>query len=71
MAGCRAIVTHSTDTTALAVPVASRRALVAACVGNVVEWYDFAIFGALGVVPVPVFFPSEQGADLLLAAFAV
>jgi hypothetical protein len=61
---------RSIDTDALAVPVASRRALVAACVGNVVEWYDFAIFGALGVVLVPVF-PSEQGADLLLAAFAV
>ena len=49
--------TDITDTTALAMPVASRRALVAACVGNVVEWYDFAIFGALGVVLVQVFFP--------------
>ena len=63
--------TDITDTTAVAMPVASRRALVAACVGNVVEWYDFAIFGALGVVLVQVFFPSEEGADLLLAAFAV
>jgi MFS transporter, MHS family, proline/betaine transporter len=36
-----------------------------------VEWYDFAIFGALGIVLVPVFFPSEDGSSVLLAAFAV
>jgi hypothetical protein len=24
-----------------------RRALVAGCVGNLVEWYDFALYGAL------------------------
>jgi MHS family proline/betaine transporter-like MFS transporter len=36
-----------------------------------VEWYDFAIFGALGVVLVPAFFPSGDGASTLLAAFAV
>ncbi len=67
------MVTRSIDAGdgALAGSPASRRALLAACVGNVVEWYDFAIFGALGIVLVPVFFPSEQGADLLLAAFAV
>ena len=56
---------------AAAPSASSRRALMAACVGNVVEWYDFAIFGALGIVLVPVFFPSEAGVDLLLAAFAV
>ena len=71
LAASPAVVTRSIDTSALTGPVSSRRALVAACVGNVVEWYDFAIFGALGVVLVEVFFPSEQGADLLLAAFAV
>jgi MFS transporter, MHS family, proline/betaine transporter len=65
------MVTGSIDTGEHATSAASRRALLAACVGNVVEWYDFAIFGALGVVLVPVFFPSEEGADLLLAAFAV
>jgi hypothetical protein len=25
---------------------ARRRALVAGCIGNLVEWYDFAIYGA-------------------------
>ena len=53
------------------VPVSSRQALRAACVGNAVEWYDFAIFGALGVVITPVFFPAEDSTSVLLAAFAV
>ena len=33
------------------------------------EWYDFAIYGALGTVIVPVFFQTDG--DLLLAAFAL
>jgi len=40
-------------------------------VGNAVEWYDFAIYGALGVVITPVFFPAQDSANVLLAAFAV
>ncbi len=33
------------------------------------EWYDFAIYGALGTVMVPVFFPTDD--HLLLSAFAL
>src|SRR3954468_2419335 len=47
------------------------RALRAACAGNAIEWYDFALFGALAVVLTPIFFPSEAGSSLLLAGFAV
>jgi MFS transporter, MHS family, proline/betaine transporter len=48
-----------------------RRALVAACVGNAVEWYDFALYGAFATILAVTFFPSEdRGADLL-ATFAV
>jgi MHS family proline/betaine transporter-like MFS transporter len=36
-----------------------------------VEWYDFAIFGALASVTVPVFFPAAHGSAVLLAAFGV
>lgn len=39
--------------------------------GNAVEWYDFAIYGALGVLVTSVFFPLRDDATLLLAAFAV
>ena len=44
---------------------------MAACVGNAVEWYDFAIYGALGVLVTRVFFDSQDTATLLLAVFAV
>ncbi len=47
----------------------TRRALFAACLGNAVEWYDFAIYGALGTVIVPIFFPTDD--EILLAAFAL
>ncbi|WP_322919140.1 MFS transporter [Nocardioides renjunii] len=52
-------------------PGASRRALRAACIGNTVEWYDFAVFGSLAIVITPVFFPAEDSTSVLLAAFAV
>ena len=49
---------------------ASRRAIVAACVGNAAEWYDFAIYGSLATVIGLVFFPTQDLAIALSAAFA-
>jgi MHS family proline/betaine transporter-like MFS transporter len=34
-----------------------------------VEWYDFAIYGALGTVMIPLFFPHSE--QVLLSAFAL
>jgi MHS family proline/betaine transporter-like MFS transporter len=34
-----------------------------------VEWYDFAIYGALGIVIIPTFFPLDE--QILLSAFAL
>jgi MHS family proline/betaine transporter-like MFS transporter len=48
-----------------------RRALVAAGIGNVVEWYDFALFGALATVLARTYFPGEDRDAGLLATFAV
>ncbi|MDP9207831.1 MAG: MFS transporter, partial [Actinomycetota bacterium] len=48
-----------------------RRALVAGCVGNLVEWYDFALYGAFATVLAAAFFPQADPATGLLAAFAV
>jgi MFS transporter, MHS family, proline/betaine transporter len=48
-----------------------RRALVATCIANVVEWYDFAIFGALSAVLAAVLFPAGPHADALVSVFAV
>jgi MFS transporter, MHS family, proline/betaine transporter len=50
---------------------ARRRALVAGCVGNLVEWYDFALYGAFATVLAASFFPQADSAGGLLAAFAV
>ena len=37
-----------------------KRAVVAAVMGNFIEWYDFTIYGYLAVVIAPLFFPSED-----------
>jgi MHS family proline/betaine transporter-like MFS transporter len=50
---------------------ARRRALVAGCVGNLVEWYDFALYGAFATVLAAVFFPASDPVSGLPATFAV
>jgi MFS transporter, MHS family, proline/betaine transporter len=47
------------------------RALVAGCLGNFVEWYDFALFGAFATVIAAVFFPGAGQTGDLLGAFAI
>jgi MFS transporter, MHS family, proline/betaine transporter len=48
-----------------------RRALVAACIGNAVEWHDFALYGAFATILATTYFPSGDRDANLLAAFAV
>ena len=48
-----------------------RRALAAGCVGNLAEWYDFALYGAFATLLAAAFFPEADPAGGLLAAFAV
>lgn len=48
-----------------------KRAVVAAVIGNFIEWYDFTIYGYLAVVIAPLFFPSEDRLVSLMATFAV
>jgi MHS family proline/betaine transporter-like MFS transporter len=48
-----------------------RRALVAACIGNAVEWHDFALYGAFATILAVTYFPSGDRDANLLAAFAV
>jgi MHS family proline/betaine transporter-like MFS transporter len=50
---------------------ARRRALAAGCVGNLVEWYDFALYGAFATVIAAVFFPTADPVSGLLSTFAV
>ncbi|MCK2200804.1 MFS transporter [Corynebacterium callunae] len=46
-------------------------ASLAATVGTVVEWFDFAIYGFLATTLAAVFFPNSSGVTALLETFAV
>lgn len=48
-----------------------RRALAAACIGNLIEWYDFALYGALTPVIAATFFPGPDPIGGLVATFGV
>ncbi|MBI1397806.1 MAG: MFS transporter [Betaproteobacteria bacterium] len=47
-----------------------RRAVAAAVVGNLLEWYDFAIYGYLATIVSRAFFSSADEVAALLATFA-
>ncbi|MFH0245415.1 MFS transporter [Streptomyces sp. HK10] len=44
-------------------PPASRRALVAGSVGNLIEWYEFGVYGYFATVIAARFFTPEGGSD--------
>jgi MFS transporter, MHS family, proline/betaine transporter len=48
----------------------SRRAVGAAVVGNVLEWYDFAVYGYVATIIAKNFFPGGDEVGALLATFA-
>jgi MHS family proline/betaine transporter-like MFS transporter len=47
----------------------SRRAVSAAVIGNVLEWYDFAVYGFVAVIIGKNFFPGSDETTELLKAF--
>ena len=51
-------------------PLASRKAVGAAVMGNLLEWYDFAIYGYLATIIAGNFFPRGDETTALLSAFA-
>ena len=48
-----------------------RKAVVAAAIGNGVEWFDFAVYGFLATYIGLNFFPNEDPTVSLLSTFAV
>jgi MFS transporter, MHS family, proline/betaine transporter len=50
---------------------ASKRTLLAGAIGNVLEWYDFALYGYFAPVFASLFFPSDSPSVSLIAAFGV
>src|SRR5262250_3989964 len=53
------------------VPKNFRRVIVAAAVGNVIEWYDFYIFGSLASVLAVKFFEKSNPVAALLSTIAL
>lgn len=52
-------------------PKTLRKVIVAASIGNFVEWFDFAVYGFLATTIAQQFFPSEDASAALLKTFAV
>lgn len=51
-------------------PWTLKRVVTAGVIGNVLEWYDFAVYGFFAPILAAQFFPSENRTVSLLAAFA-
>src|SRR5262245_4027128 len=59
------------DTMAAQVPQDFRRVIIAAAVGNVIEWYDFYIFGSLAAILAVKFFQQGHPVAALLSTIAL
>ena len=44
---------------------------LAGTIGNVIEWYDFALFGYFAPIIAPLFFPSANATSSILSTWAV
>ena len=61
---------YTADTDSAAAPAWTlRRVVTAGVIGNVLEWYDFALYGFFAPILASQFFPSEDRMVSLLAAF--
>ncbi|MGD9296820.1 MAG: MFS transporter [Chromatiales bacterium] len=48
-----------------------RHRIMAGFIGNVVEWYDFALYGYLAGVIAPIFFPASSPTAGLIATYGI
>jgi MHS family proline/betaine transporter-like MFS transporter len=55
----------------MSTPQLKHKQILAAVVGNTLEWYDFAVYGFLAPIIGKVFFPSDDAVASLLAAYGV
>jgi predicted MFS family arabinose efflux permease len=58
-------------TLATATSAENRKAVIAGTIGNVLEWYDFGVYGYLATTMSQLFFPGDDKTVSLLKAFAV
>lgn len=61
----------TTTATAPVDPATLKKVIVAAAIGNFVEWFDFAVYGFLATTIALQFFPSGDAGAGLLKTFAV
>ena len=47
------------------------RNVIAGCIGNVLEWYDFALYGFFAPIIAKLFFPADNELTGLLATFGI
>ena len=52
-------------------PPSTRRAIAAGIIGNLLEWYDFAIYGYFAATIGRVFFPAQDPVAQVLSAFGI
>lgn len=52
-------------------PNTARRQVLAGSVGNVLEWYDFAVYGFLAPIMAPLFFPQEDTLSGLINTYGI
>ena len=52
-------------------PAGDRHIIIAGIVGNVMEWYDFSVYGYFAANTGRHFFPTQNAASSLIAAFGV
>lgn len=52
-------------------PPELRHRIMAGFIGNVVEWYDFALYGYLAGIIAPVFFPEQSRTAGLVATYGI
>src|SRR4029453_17064322 len=49
----------------------TRRVIAAGAIGNVLEWYDFAIYGYFAAAIGRAFFPEQDAVAQILSAFGI
>jgi len=52
-------------------PISPRRRILAGTVGNVLEWYDFAVYGFLVPIMGPLFFPDVDPLTALINTYGI
>ncbi len=64
-------IAHTAEVMNREIRAAERRTVIAGLAGNVMEWYDFGIYGYFAAIMGQRFFPAHDPATSLMASFGV